>query len=49
MKLKKLKFKKVKYTYILSMGYKYAWTSNDAECVADGNVGYNSLNESCWE
>ena len=46
MKLNKLKFKKVKYGRILSMGYIYSHTRNDADC--QDNYGHGSLDDECW-
>ena len=40
---------KVKYTYILSMGYKYAHVYNDEDCAKSGNYGYGEYQDSCWE
>jgi hypothetical protein len=46
MKLNKLKFKKVKYGRILSMGNIYSYTKNDAEC--QHNYGYGGNDDECW-
>lgn len=40
MKLNKLKFKKVKYGCVISMGG-YSYISNDAMCMEEGNPSYN--------
>lgn len=40
MKLNKLKFKKVKYGCVISMG-EYSYISNDAMCATTGTPSYN--------
>lgn len=46
MKLKKLKFKKVKYGSVLLMGG-WSYSSNEQECIDEGNVGYGYNTPSC--
>ena len=42
MKLNKLKFKRVKYSYYVSMGG-YTHIANDAICVEEGNPSYRQI------
>lgn len=46
MKLNKLKFKRVKYGRILSMGSIYSHTKNDYDCR--DNYGYGGNDDECW-
>ena len=42
MKLLKLRFKKIKYSWFLSMGG-YSYTTNEYECVMEGNTSFSHL------